>query len=438
MILYLGVLKSTPFFLCKTELISITKNITALSVAHIVTAICNFLSIALIARMLGPVLQGQWTLYISAFTLGTIALGFGLPPAINHFLAAGKIDKRLLVGQLFLFALTIGIIFVLGTYILSYTDLGSIILPSALSTQFIIIGLSCHFFLLMFNQLLASILLAERKFEVTSLITIAGAVLLLMGYVYFYFQNDASIILLKCFIFFNLIVLLVQCWLYLRSIIRLKGFSLELSFFTKPVLILLFSFAAWAYVTNFLQFLNYKIDVWFIEAYQQDDSQLGIYSIAVSLAQLIWLLPNAFHSIIFTDISEDAASIKYLRIKSWAVKIFALAIVLALIGYGLSFWLVPFFFGAAYQNVIQIFPYLLPGIVIFAPTILMSAYFAGINRVDINLKSTGFGFLGCILFNFLLIPSYGIIGAAIASTISYILSAVYLFVRFSRAKIKIH
>lgn len=433
MILYLGALTGAPFYIHKKIVfISLAKNISALSAAQVITAVCNFFSLALVARMLGPELQGEWVLYISGFTLGTLALGFGLPPAINHFLAAGKLKKSVLIGQLFVFCLFVGLVFLLLAYVASYTKIGNIMLPDAVPFYFLILGLSGHFFLLLFNQLLGAVLLAERWFQTAALINIVGAIALLGGYSFMYWQAASAVQYFGWFIIFNLVVLGAECFLFLKKIVQSKEYGFQLTFFSKPVVVMFFSFAAWAYVTNFLQFLNYKMDVWFIEAYQKEPGQLGIYGVAVSLSQLIWLLPNAFHAVIFTDVSGGNAAIKINRIKNWSVKIFFLAISLALLGYILSFWLVPVFFSEAYIEVIEIFPYLLPGIVMFAPTILLSAYFAGINRVDINFKSSGLGFVICLILNYTLIPTFGIVGAAVASSGSYAISAGYLVYHFRR------
>ena len=176
------------------------------------------------------------------------------------------------------------------------------------------------------------------------------------------------------------------------------------------------------------------MDVWLITAFLGDKSQLGIYALTVSLSQLIWLIPNAFHTVIFTEISRSDTVFQKTKVYSWSKNIFFLALAFAVIGYTLSFWLVPLFFSTGYNDVIGIFPYLLPGIVIFAPSILWSGFFAGQRRIDINFRSSLYGFILCIILNLVLIPKLQIIGAAIASTCSYILSSVYLFWRFRRSE----
>lgn len=421
-----------PFFE-KKVFISLIKNISALSAAQVLSAVCNFLSLMLIARMLGPDLQGEWYLYINAFTFGTVALGLGLSPAINHYLAAGKLNRKFLLGQLFFFAVVMGLLFFCILFLLNQHDLGSITLPELEKRNIILFGLGVHFLVLIFNQLLSSVLLAEGRFAQAAFITGLGAAALLVLYALLYFGLDGlPEAYFLWFIIANVFVLLIQCAFYLRGIYRIGGYQLNIRFFSKTTLFLLVSFAGWAYLANFVQFFNYKMDLWFIKAYETNASRLGIYGLAASLAQLIWLIPNAFHSVIFTNVSASKTLDYRRKVGAWSKKIFVLALGLAFVGYLLSYYLVPLLFGAVYQDVIEVFPFLLPGIVVFAPTMLVSGYFAGINRIDLNFKSSLIGFIICLVLNYLLVPVYSIYGAALASSVSYICSAAYLYFIFVR------
>ena len=254
--------------------------------------------------MLGPDIQGEWYLYINAFTFGTIALGLGLPPAINHFLAAGKLLKEDLLGQLLLFALGAGLLFFIFIFGLHASPWGVFILPQTPSQQLVFVGLGLHFTLLLLNQLLASVLLAEKKYIKSAGVASIGAVLLLLSYAafHFLFSNEPTTYFLWL-VAANLSVLMVQGLIYIKSLYTLNGYRFHLRFFSRSSFLLLLGFAAWAYITNFVQFFSYKMDLWFISAYESDSARLGVYGVTASLAQLIWLIPSAFHSVIFTDVS---------------------------------------------------------------------------------------------------------------------------------------
>ncbi len=363
-----------------------------------------------------------------------IGLGLGLAPAINHYLAAGKLDKEKLVSQLFIFSVFSAIIFVVLWFTLEPLGIQKIALPQVLSSFFVIFCLGVHLLLLLFNQLLASVLLAQKKYSKSASISVTAAVLLLVIYVYLHFiEGPIPETAFRFIILANLLVLLVQTVLYLLQIVKLKGFSLSFAWFDFSMIKVFFAFAVLAYFTNFLQFLNYKMDVWFINTYVDNKSELGIYGVAVSLAQLIWLVPNAFHSVLFTEVSENIASIDLKhKISRWSKNILLLSLVLGSLGYFLSIWLVPILFSAEYSLVVEVLPFLIPGIVLFAPSILWSAYFAGRGEINVNLKATAIGFIIAIIGGFLIIPEQGIIGAAVVTSVSYAVTSLFTYYQFTK------
>ncbi len=383
--------------------------------------------------MLGPEVQGEWTIYVNAFAFGTIALGFGLQPAITHYIAAGKLNKKTLLSQLFLFVLGVSLLFGFIVLIINSLDIGEIFLPKFGNVQYVLLGLFFHFMLFILNQLFSAVLLAEKQFALTARISGFSAFVLLLIYsVLYYFIAATQFEYFHYFIIFNLLVLLGQAWVNVYSVLKQNGYSLSFKWLDKKLFSLLLSFALLAYATNFVQFLSYKMDIWFINAFEDKQAKLGIYAVAVSLGQLIWLVPSAFHSIIFTQISERTSGEQKKQIVGWAKKIFLFAIVCAIIGYVLAYNFITVFFGIKYQYVIEIFPYLLPGIVIFSPSILLCAYVAGVNRIDINLKASLIGFGIALVGGFLVIPTYSVIGAAAVSTIAYASTTIYVYFQFNK------
>lgn len=260
----------------------------------------------------------------------------------------------------------------------------------------------------------------------------AIVLLALYGLLYFVFKTE-SLFTFTLFILLNLAILLCQLLLYLKSIFKIEEYTFcafRLPTFKGNQALLIF--ASWVYLTNLLQFLNYKMDIWFINAYEVNQENLGVYVVSVSLVQLLWLVPNAFHSVVFSEVSSNANSTLINKIGLWTKRIFILSVILAVIGYFLSFTLVPLLFGEKYRGILEVIPYLLPGVILFSLTFLWSAYFAGIRRVDLNFRASFLGFIVCFALNFFLIPYYGIIGAAISTSFSYGCTALYLYWLYQR------
>jgi Na+-driven multidrug efflux pump len=75
---------------------------------------------------------------------------------------------------------------------------------------------------------------------------------------------------------------------------------------------------------------------------------------------------------------------------------------------------------------------LLPGIVIFSVANVLAAYIAGIGKPRLNLYVSGISLIITITLDFALIPKLNIVGAAIASTVSYSVAAFMLIFFFIR------
>ena len=383
--------------------------------------------------MLGPELQGEWSLYISGFTLGTIALGFGLSPAIHHYVAAGKIEKKTLVSQLFFFVILVTVIFFLVLLMIQGRQLEKVFLPQAGNKILLLIGLGFSLMLIIFNELMASILLAESQFTRKAKIIGFSSIILLGVYtVLYFFIPHESLSHFQYLIVFNLIVLFGQSFFLVFYVLKQDEYTLSYRFLDKKLFALLISFALLAYTANFVQFLNYKMDVWFINAYVLDESKLGIYTVAVSLAQLIWLVPIAFHTVIFTEVSQNKDINPKGKIRIWSFWVLLFAFAAAFVGYFISYLLVPLFLGEKYLYIIKVLPLILPGIVLFAPSILWSAYLAGINRIDVNLKASLIGFCVALLGDFLIIREHGILGAAIVTSFSYTITSLTTYIYFNK------
>jgi Na+-driven multidrug efflux pump len=110
-------------------------------------------------------------------------------------------------------------------------------------------------------------------------------------------------------------------------------------------------------------------------------------------------------------------------------------IVAGILGYLLSIFIVPSLYGKDFSSVSSIILILLFGIVPIASALAISAFFAGIQKIKVNLYGSIIGLIVCLIFDVLLLPNYGIKGAAWATVFSYnatVLYYVYMFYRYKQ------
>jgi O-antigen/teichoic acid export membrane protein len=82
---------------------------------------------------------------------------------------------------------------------------------------------------------------------------------------------------------------------------------------------------------------------------------------------------------------------------------------------------------------------MLPGFYFFSITLLFAAYFSAKNILWINLVGSSICLIIIVIADLLLIPDFGIKGAAIANTIAYTLATAFtmgMFLKISKLKPK--
>ena len=159
-------------------------------------------------------------------------------------------------------------------------------------------------------------------------------------------------------------------------------------------------------------------------------SDVGYYAAAQKLIQLLYVLPTLISISLFpalarilTKSKEQAAIIlgKALTI------IIILAIPIALLGVIFADFIINLVFGSAYLPAVNSFRILMLSILIVYPSSLLGQAIFAYDRQKAFIGLVVWSALGNVIFNFLLIPKFGIAGAAIATVIVQITTNAYLW-----------
>jgi len=193
----------------------------------------------------------------------------------------------------------------------------------------------------------------------------------------------------------------------------------------------LFNFSIVVFVTNLVQFFAYRADYWLIN-YFRSESELGIFSQANRFAQMLWVLPNILAAMLIPLIAapggdfNEKGVIRLVRVINYSnILVIGIIILVALLTYDLF---LPASFSAG------LFPLLLmiPGYYFFCINILLAAFFSSRRLLWINLIGSSLCFIVIILADLILIPPFGIQGAAIADSIAYSAAAIFSILSFMR------
>jgi O-antigen/teichoic acid export membrane protein len=183
---------------------------------------------------------------------------------------------------------------------------------------------------------------------------------------------------------------------------------------------------------NSVSLLNYRIEMLILEGYE-GLAAVGIYSMASSLAELLWIVSSSIATAVVASAivpdSEAAARAIARGVRG------ALAATLPLAGAAaaLGWWAIPIVFGRPFEPSINPLWLLLPGVVAYSPAAIVSVFFTirlGESRVPFVASIASCAATGVLCLP--LVPHYGAAGAATASTIGYVAGISVLLVGFVR------
>lgn len=193
---------------------------------------------------------------------------------------------------------------------------------------------------------------------------------------------------------------------------------------------------------NIFQQANYRLDVIILAAYASS-AEVGVYSVALTLTSIAWVLPHGLQTVLFPrtanlgaatelgEVTADESDAAVTRGTRHGVLLLLPAglIVSALIA------LVPLVYGSSFDQSVALGFILLPGVLALGAGKVLATVVAGRGAPRYNLYTSIITVVITLGLYFTLIPAYGEWGAAIGSSLSYLVTAVisaYFFRRVLR------
>lgn len=180
--------------------------------------------------------------------------------------------------------------------------------------------------------------------------------------------------------------------------------------------------------------LNYKFSVLILEKLTSAYS-VGIYSVGVNFAELLKEVPLALGMVLFSRSANWSG--RHLQ-EALGKAVLLSRIVFAgmvLLGGCLAVvanYCVPLFYGVSFSDSVEVTWMLLPGIVMLSVFLILNLFLAGQGKPYVSIIAFGPALVLNTILNFLLIPRYGVAGAAISSTISYSVATLVFVAVFVR------
>lgn len=159
-----------------------------------------------------------------------------------------------------------------------------------------------------------------------------------------------------------------------------------------------------------------------------DDEAVGIYSAAVRLSEVWYFIPISIVASVFPAIlvaKKESEEKYYLRLQQLYDLMVGLALIVAIPMTFISDWIIVLLFGVAYQQAGTVLAIHIWAAVFVFLGVASGKWFLAENRQILSLQRTALGAVLNIVMNVILIPRFGVIGAAWATVVSYSVAAFF-------------
>lgn len=395
-------------------------------VTSALTTLVSLLTGILIARFLGP--EGKGVLTIVLLVLGQVGLflTLGVEIALIHYGARNSRDFCTLANASIGLGILLGFIG-MGVAVAIFTHVSYEVIPARLLPFLILMA--------------STIPMVQAVLFLRSLIRVSGRIIEegLLGLIGAFF--NLALIGAVLMAGFHLKGALIGLWLStVLSSLLIFVLGVHWNLVTSwPI----FSISTWKplvtyglklHVGSVFQTLNYRFDMYLV-AFFLGPASVGLYSVGVAMGEWLWVIPGALGaSLMYRVASGSEADVNRMVgvINRLTSAILALGtLVLALVGSGLIQLLYGETFSESYLPLLL----LLPGIWAlglwknFMNDLSVRGY------PTIKSYTSGIAVLLTVVLDILLIPHWGIVGAAIASSIAYLTAggiALRVYCRITR------
>ncbi len=174
--------------------------------------------------------------------------------------------------------------------------------------------------------------------------------------------------------------------------------------------------------TNVVSLLNYRATLFLVER-NGSLAEVGIYSVAVQVAELLWLLSSAVTVSAYHRIgTPDAAEAAWTTLRAVRFNLLAMLVAAPLLYIGAAFAL-PRVLGPAYGGALLPLALLLPGVAGYAAASSLSAYYTNHRgRPQWSAAVAALSLGTTLAIASWSVPRYGAAGAALATSLAYALA----------------
>lgn len=397
------------------------KSLTSLF-TQVIIYLAGIIGGILTARIFGPSGKGAYYLVVLASTAIFIITKANLDTASVYLANSKKLDQKVLVSTLLTLALTVSVLGV-GLFLLFYKFYGERFFPG-LPLPLILLGLLSLPFNLAILYL-SGVFWSENEIIKINILQASQPILNIIGLIIAIKFLHAGV---NGAVYSYLISFVIT--FIIASSLTIKKFGLFRPSFSVDIAKMLYAYGLKIHVGEILDFFINRMDSFAI-SYYLGAVAVGYYSVSVN-AEVLWFLPVSIGFAIYPTVSS--LSLENSRVFTQKVNriVLFLSVCLAVFGVLLARPLVRIIYGDAFLPALTPLLLLLPGITILGIAKILKAYLNGKNHPWVATIASSIAIVVDVILIVTLTPRYGLAGAAISTSIGYIIYASVVLIKFTK------
>lgn len=400
-------------------------------ITNLIIGFRGLIMLPILAKTLGVSTYGVWSQIMITISLATPIAMLGLPQVMARFLSAGKDKKEIQEGFYSISFTVLFVSLILSIILAIFSDFFSMILIKNISFSPIIKIAAFMITLDSLDRTVLAFFTARMQMRGYSLFLILQTCIE-VGLIAFVVLSGFGIFGAIIALLTSRIIILFVMISYIMSKI---GFKLPKFYYLKSYLIF-----GLPMVPTMIFFWVIDSSDRYIIGYFMDSVQVGIYSAAYGIASMIMMLMNPIGIVLFPMVSKlwDEGQISEVQTYlEYSLKYFLLFAIPS--AFGLSVLAKELLLILANSEFISgaiLIPFVAAGIILLGVHSIFYYILTCAKHTYLITISLVIASIGNIVLNILFIPKIGVLGAAIATLITYF-SAVMIVLVLSRKYLKI-
>lgn len=373
---------------------------------RIITILCSFIANIFINRSLGISLKGQYTSIYAYANFIQLAANLGLCYSYANLRRSikPKTAKTILCTLVWMQTFILFILFILFT-----------IYNKNISWSLLIALL-----LICDNQLVFLAVIDDIVFR-NKILVDTSIIYVILTIISFLFANNNL-----NFIFICLIVryMLEIVWISFKF----HYFDFNLRIVDLTILKKVLKIGVPTAILAILISCNYNIDIFLMNILNCNDTEIGIFGVAYTLTNMLWVLPDAFKELVYNRTAKKTS-------EKDIVKLIIINIIICIIiclGFAvLGKLFLELFYGKEYIQAFSTTMILFVGVIPMITFKLIHPIYVNQGKSSMVVKLLLVSIISNFIVSLILIPTFQAIGAAFASVISYAVCSILFVIKFS-------